>query len=600
MIADSIEGPLDDPSTAALVAEALRASSVGLWMWDLVLDRLRVDAVARRLWGLPATGAVGAADVFGRVEPEDVEAFRLAIAAARQTGEADDIVARVRRPEGDVRWIRLRGRVCSGEGRRLAGVLIDVTGRMQAQAALDATEGRLRRAQELGGALPFEWEAASNRLIAAPGLKSLYGLADHEQLDLATILAHLHPDDRVRVGADLQRILASGRSYGTEFRVVRPDGDERWLLSRGEVVRDAVGTVTGIAGISIDITDRKAVEDELRRARRQAQARFRELEALYQHAPVGLALLDRDFRFVRINEALADLTGLRATRHIGRRIFDVLPDLRPELEPVLTGLVEHGKAIRDVAIEGEMPGRPGVKVSWRAHGYLVRSDRGRLIGIGLVAEDVTAQTRAERARDLLARELGHRIKNVFAVIASMITLSARGNPPVQAFARTVRERIEALGRAQDLVNTAKPGEDVIEARRSLHDLITILIAPYQRDQEGAPRIILSGWDHEVGAAAATALALALHEFATNAVKYGALSTSEGRVHIACRLDGGLLDLCWQERGGPVIAGPPAREGFGTLLAKRSLGGDLGGQLTQDWAPEGVTIRVRAPLERLAR
>ena len=106
----------------------------------------------------------------------------------------------------------------------------------------------------------------------------------------------------------------------------------------------------------------------------------------------------------------------------------LIPQLSLALEPVLAGLVEHGRPIRDVAIEAEMPGRPGVRVSWCAHGYLVRGDRGKLIGIGLVAEDVTAQTRAERARDLLARELGHRIKNVFAVIASMITLSARGNP----------------------------------------------------------------------------------------------------------------------------------------------------------------------------
>lgn len=602
--AENTEGVLHDPGGAALVSEALRAGSVGLWAWDLVADRLFVDAVARRLWGLPASGPVRAADIFGRVDPEDAETFRQAIAVARQTGEANDVVARVRDPGGDLRWIRLRGHVEPTDRRRLTGVLVDITARMEAQSALGATEARLRRAQELGGALAFEWEAGTNQLIAAPGFRSLYGLKPDEPLNRASLLAHVHPDDRARVDADLQRILTSARSFEMDFRVMRPGGSHRWLLTRGEVVRDGMGAVTGIAGVSLDITERKQIEDDLRRARKEAQARFRELEALYQHAPVGLALLDRDFRFVRINESLAALTGLRAARLVGRPIFQALPDLRPDLEPVLAGLVAHGHAIRDVAIEGVMPGRPGAKVSWRAHGYLVRSDRGKVIGLGLVVEDVTARVAAERARDLLARELGHRIKNMFAVIASMITLSARGNPAVQGFARTVRERIEALGRAQDLVNTARPGEDVMEATRSLHALIGTLLAPYRREADEPPgdqaRITIQGCDPEVGASAATALALALHEFATNAVKYGALSAAEGSVSVTCRDDGACLEIVWQERGGPVIAGPPAREGFGTQLARRSLGGELGGSVAHEWDPDGVTIRIRAPMERLAR
>lgn len=600
IIAESIDGPLDDPRTAVLVGEALRAGSVGLWVWDLATDEVTIDEVARHLWGLPSHGAVTSADIIAQVCPEDVDAFRGAIAAARRAGAANDITTRVQGRDGEVRWIRLRGRVGLEPGQRLTGVLIDITTRVKAEAALSATEARLRRAQELGGALPFEWDAGSNELIAAPGFKSLYGLKGDELLDRSTFLARVHPDDRPRIEADLQRILASSRSYEMEFRVVQPGGGHRWMLSRGEVVRDGAGVVTGIAGISLDITDRKEIEDELRRARREAEARFRELKALYQHAPVGLALLDRELRFVRVNEFLATLTGLKPERHLGRSLFTVLPDLKPELEPVLAELMAKGAPVRDVAIEGATPGRPGVKVSWRAHAYLVRGDRGKLIGVGLVAEDVTARTHAERARDLLARELGHRIKNMFAVIASMITLSARGNPAVQGFARTVRERIEALGRAQDLVNATRSGEHWEQATRSLHELVATLLAPYQRDLGEEERITVSGCDQQVGANAATALALALHEFATNAVKYGALSTAEGRILVTCHDQDGVIEIVWQERGGPPIEGPPAREGFGTLLARRSLSGELAGKVAAEWAREGLVIRIKAPRERLAR
>jgi two-component sensor histidine kinase len=103
---------------------------------------------------------------------------------------------------------------------------------------------------------------------------------------------------------------------------------------------------------------------------------------------------------------------------------------------------------------------------------------------------------------------------------------------------------------------------------------------------------------EIGPSAATALALAIHEFATNAVKYGALSTPGGTVEITCGLHDDTFELIWAERGGTPIDQPPIREGFGTTLARRSIAGELGGAIGAEWAKEGLTLRITGPSERL--
>ena len=113
-------------------------------------------------------------------------------------------------------------------------------------------------------------------------------------------------------------------------------------------------------------------------------------------------------------------------------------------------------------------------------------------------------------------------------------------------------------------------------------------------------IVPPGVDAAIGPAAATSLALAIHECATNAVKYGALSTAEGSVEIACRTAGGTFELVWRERGGPPIDQLPIREGFGTTLARRSLAGELGGTIDTEWAPDGLTLRITAPAEHLEK
>jgi two-component sensor histidine kinase len=187
---------------------------------------------------------------------------------------------------------------------------------------------------------------------------------------------------------------------------------------------------------------------------------------------------------------------------------------------------------------------------------------------------------------------------MFAVMSSMVRLSARGNEAVQGFAQTIRGRIEALGRAHDYVRPlGSSKEEASHPERSLHDLMRAILEPYLDDGSGE-RVHISGADARIDSAAATAFALAIHEFATNAVKYGALSSPGGKVEIACRVQGGMLKVTWSERGGPPIDEAPKREGFGTTVVRRSFAGELGGTIKTEWGQHGLTIRLSAPLDRL--
>lgn len=193
------------------------------------------------------------------------------------------------------------------------------------------------------------------------------------------------------------------------------------------------------------------------------------------------------------------------------------------------------------------------------------------------------------------------MKNLFAVTAGVVALSARSALTPQDMAKTVRGRLDALASAHRLILPLAPG---ISDRRSttLRELVRSVIAPYADPQnvEDHFRATIEGPDVAVSGDAVTSLALVLHELATNAAKYGALSTLEGQIRIAWTVADGRLALAWEERGGPVIAETPEREGFGTLLARRSAGGNLDGAIAFDWRPEGLVVNLSAAIAHLER
>lgn len=219
----------------------------------------------------------------------------------------------------------------------------------------------------------------------------------------------------------------------------------------------------------------------------------------------------------------------------------------------------------------------------------------RLVGAHI---DITERRVAEEQTRLIAQELSHRIKNIFAVINSIVMLSARGRDGERDFAVTLSERIAALGRAHDFVQNRGPSRTGPGEPRRLGALLGLLLTPYQG--EGEERVIIEGDEAPIGEQAATALALVIHEFATNAVKYGSLSQPAGHIAIATRRDGENLVLTWHERGGPPLTGQPDHQGFGTMMAEKASRAQLGATVRRDWNADGLAITLVIPLVRLAR
>lgn len=228
----------------------------------------------------------------------------------------------------------------------------------------------------------------------------------------------------------------------------------------------------------------------------------------------------------------------------------------------------------------------------------MRDRDGRIVRWIGTCTDIHDAKRQSEQIEILSRELSHRIKNIFAVIGSLVSLSARQAPEHKSFAGKIRQRIAALARAHEFVRPHSDASRQTSKTVTLHALVAEILSPYPAHEEG--RIAIAGDDVGVDDRSATPLALLIHELATNATKYGALSDERGRVDLTTRSEGEELVLEWREADGPTLPGVPDRAGFGTVLSELSIQGQLGGQLTRDWREDGLRVIVRVPAENLRR
>jgi two-component sensor histidine kinase len=203
-------------------------------------------------------------------------------------------------------------------------------------------------------------------------------------------------------------------------------------------------------------------------------------------------------------------------------------------------------------------------------------------------------------QETLAKEMSHRVKNLFAITDGLIRASARGASDKEEFAEILSGRIHALASAHALVS--RNLRDVGHAPRTgdIGTLLQAVVLPHQHGRAGAaPSVRLDGPEAPCGDHALNSVALVFHELATNAAKYGALSREDGVVDVTWRVDGQDLVLTWTERGGPAISAAPSHDGFGGKLVKSTVSSQLGGDLSYDWNASGLTVSMRLPLQRLA-
>jgi len=197
-------------------------------------------------------------------------------------------------------------------------------------------------------------------------------------------------------------------------------------------------------------------------------------------------------------------------------------------------------------------------------------------------------------RKLVAQELNHRIKNIFAVVGSIISLSARAYPSLKPYTETLLQRVFALAKAHEFVRA----QSTSGSQRSLQGLIEALLEPFREGEH--KRVVFLGQDVGFDDAAATPLALLFHELATNAAKYGALSQPDGRIEVVTEALRSGYHVCWKERGGLARSGKPAHLGFGSKLIALSVEGQLEGSIEHVWESDGLRAEIVLPQEALAR
>ncbi|WP_439574045.1 PAS domain S-box protein [Phreatobacter sp.] len=228
----------------------------------------------------------------------------------------------------------------------------------------------------------------------------------------------LHPDDVAPTIERWQNSLSTGEPYEVEYRLKSAAGGYRWFMGRGEPIRDDEGRIERWFGTCTDIDDKKHDEQALVTAQEQLEQRVRELESVYDHAPVGLALIDADFTFLRVNQALAAMDGRPLADHRGMPVFSVIPHFEARLRPVMERVLA-GETQRNIEIQGEIAHLIYPSRTWRAHLYPVRNAAGEVRAIGAFCEDVTAA----RLADVALAEEKARLERLMLSAPNMIYIT---------------------------------------------------------------------------------------------------------------------------------------------------------------------------------
>jgi PAS domain S-box-containing protein len=378
-----------------------------------------------------------------------------------------------------------------------------------------------------------------------------------------------HPDDLELSLAQIER-LRSGKadSYEMEKRYVRKDGTPVWVRVTGNAVRRSDGATDRFVTFVQDISAHKHAEQLLQR---QAALLNQSHDAILTWKIGGDGI-------VYWSRGAEMLYGYSANEAVGRvnhellRTRAIIPIEEIEEQVVEQGswygeLTHTTRDGRRIVVESRL-----VRVSYDSDTYALETNR-----------DITQRKRAEEQVHLLMREMSHRGKNMLSLVQAIARQTAAADP--EHFVDRFTDRIQALAANQDLLAQASwHGVDV-------DDLVRTQLAHFS-DLFGY-RISLTDPKLRLNGAAAQAIGMALHELATNAGKYGALSTDAGRVDIAWRLDGDVFRMDWTERHGPPVK-PPERRGFGSTVIEAMTKRAVGGEVQLEYDPAGVAWHLTCP------
>jgi PAS domain S-box-containing protein len=474
--------------------------------------------------------------------------------------------------------------VLDAEGRCL-GVLLashETTESLAAERALRRSEERLNLALGVSGMVGiWDMDLPTRRLAVDERFARLFGIDPQQAatgLDQSVFLSAIHDDDRARVEQDLEHAALSGEEFRSQYRVVG-GGYQRWVSASGRPVLGASGKLERFPGVVVDVTEQVETTAAL------AESEFR-FQTLTETLPHIVWSCDADGRHDYFSHRWFEFTGLPAGpvppdawEHL------VHPDDWPRVQSRWAEALRTG-ATYD--LEYRFRHRSGQYRWLHVTALPFRNAQDRIARWCGTAEDIEDAKHSSIERELVAQELAHRIKNIFALFAGLLRLSLREHPELQPLAAPLEERVQALSRAHAFVQGSSSGAG------SLQLLLARLLAPYSTDDG---RVAMTGDDVLLNESATTPLALIFHELTTNALKYGGLHHEGGNIRIALTHQDADLHVDWKE----TSAVPPAvraTAGFGSKLLRTAVESQLRGQLTHSWEPTGLRVELRLPISEL--
>jgi PAS domain S-box-containing protein len=579
-----VAGSLDVGNSHGATNDAsfkLIADSAPVPIWVTGLDRQRsfVNRAYVEFLGCSYADAVSF-DWRSIIHPDDVQRVLEQSIDGEASLKPFTLVGRYFRGDGQWRWLSsISNPQWDAHGRHIGfiGVAHDVTESKNAEFALREREAQFSAFinQSTAGFaqvdLDGKFTLVNDRFCEISGW-SREELLQRRMQDIT------HPDDLARNIPLFEAAVRDGTPYAHEKRYVRPDGSEVWINNSVAVIMREDGTPYGVLAVTLDVTSRRESEAALRRA---SQSMRLAIEG------AGMATWELDLSTMEgpWSPNRFDILGYARTPD-GRAAFSdwlarVHPQDRERAEQAAMKCFTEGTPFE---IEYRILRADTKEVRWlRSSGTIIRANFGhedRFVGVSF---DITEKKNAEVRQQLLIDELNHRVKNTLAIVQSIAQQSAKSGSTQAEVQQAFEGRLAALSAAHNLLTTG------LWQPTDMKEVIKACLAPLALTDQ----IEIDGPSVTVSTRTAITLALAMHEMATNAAKYGALSVPEGRAVVSWTISNAReLTLRWAEINGPPVR-EPANRGFGLRMIEKGLAAEFGGRVEIAFIPAGFMCTLVA-------
>lgn len=456
------------------------------------------------------------------------------------------------------------------------------TERSRYEAEIKAAVQRTKLALQAGKMGIFQIDLATKKVQWSEEQLDIFGVAPSETGEWPSFFeSRLHPDDREAVIARRRLALKTLGRHEDEYRIIRPDGETRWIQVFRQIHAGPDGKPATFSGLCVDITERKQSEAALVASEKFARS-------ILDSSPDCIKVLDLAGKPVYFNaRARAEY---RLTAAPGLTDCEWSSYCPPEHLATVDAAFEAAKRGERVEFSACFPESRNGPRWWEVSYSPIADQDGNVTKILAVSRDVTERMRSEERQALLVREVTHRSKNLLAIVQSIALQSLSTGRDAEEAKELFVDRLHTLARSHAIVsNDLNEGAPIMDVMR-------------QELEAFSDAVEIRGPNIMISRKATQNLALAVHELATNAAKYGALTSANGTIEIRWRLEGGgnagRFRFRWRERGGPApTAG--AMSGFGSLLLDRVIAHELRAIPRADFTPEGLDYTIDAPLSEIA-